>query len=137
MSPPIILDASAILAYLQGEPGWEQTETCLRDAVPCFVAAANQAEIIAKALDRGIVIDELLSILASLGYQVIAHPPEDGEQAGRLRSITREAGLSLGDRLCLAAALRLKATVITADRPWLIFAEALQLDIRCIRPDKH
>lgn len=137
MNPAIILDASAILAYLQGEPGWEQIETCLRDASSCFVPAANQAEIIAKALDKNMAIVELNSILGSLGYQVIAHPPEDGEQAGRLRSTTREAGLSLGDRLCLAAALRLKAIVFTADRPWLNFAETLQLDIRCIRPDKH
>lgn len=137
MNPVSILDASAILAYLQGEPGWQHIETCLQDPGRCFVPAANQAEIIAKALDKNIAIEELSSILGNLGYQVIAHPPEDGEQAGRLRAVTRQAGLSLGDRLCLAAAQRLKAIVYTADRPWLAYAETLQLDIRCIRPDKH
>jgi PIN domain nuclease of toxin-antitoxin system len=51
-----------------------------------------------------------------------------------MRPVTRAHGLSLGDRLCLAAAQRLKAQVHTADRAWLDVADALQLDIRCIRP---
>ena len=49
----------------------------------------------------------------------------------------RTHGLSLGDRLCLAAAQRLKAQVHTADRVWLDVADALRLDIRCIRPDAN
>lgn len=137
MSDLFILDASAILAFLQEEPGGEHVEACLKQPASCWVTAANQAEIIAKALDRGVLEAPLKTILDNLAYQVIAHPPEDGERAGYLRLATRKAGLSLGDRLCLAAAMRLKATVITADRPWLALAETLQLDIRCIRPDQH
>lgn len=137
MASHFILDASAILAFLQGEPGGEHVEAYLKQSGTCLVTAANQAEIIGKALDRGVAKADLAVILRNLGYQVIAHPPEDGETAGHLRSITREAGLSLGDRLCLAAAKRLNATVITADRPWLPLAQSLQLDIQCIRPDTH
>ena len=37
----------------------------------------------------------------------------------------------------MATALRLKATVLTADRPWLAVAAELSLSIACIRPDSH
>ncbi len=135
MNTPVILDASAVLAYLQGEPGWEIVDEHLRSDAACCVTAANQAEVIAKALDRGVEEDDLRAILADLDYKVVGITDEDGDAAGWMRDATRPAGLSLGDRLCLAVAQRLKARVVTADRPWLTMASALQLDIRCIRPD--
>ena len=73
-------------------------------------------------------------IITSIGYTVIDTSADDGAAAGWMRPVTRAHGLSLGDRLCLAAAQRLKAQVHTADRAWLDVADALQLDIRCIRP---
>lgn len=133
----MLLDASAVLAYLQGEPGWEQVDECLRGAVRCCVTAANQAEIIAKALDRGVGQDDLRTILATLDYAVVGLTDADGAAAGWMRDLTRALGLSLGDRLCLAVAQRLNMPVITADRPWVQLAPALRLDIRCIRPDSH
>lgn len=137
MTQAVILDASAVLAFLQGEPGSEMVEASLQRTQSCLVTAANQAEIISKGLDRGIAAPELQEILDCLGYQVIPHPVEDGQIAGHLRRPTRQAGLSLGDRLCLAAAQRLNAQVLTADRAWLSLAAPLQLDIRCIRPEQH
>lgn len=137
MSQPILLDASAVIAYLQGEPGSEEIEAHLVSGATCLVTAANQAEIIAKSLDRGASDEDLREILRALAYGVIDHPGSDGEDAGWLRPATRALGLSLGDRLCLAAARRLGAVVVTADRPWLKLATALGLDIRCIRPDNH
>ena len=47
--------------------------------------------------------------------------PFDAEQAyaaDGLRTSTRERGLSLADRACLALALQLGAPVLTADRAW-------------------
>ena len=40
------------------------------------------------------------------------------EAAGVLRAVTRSAGLSLGDRACLALARSLGATALTTDCPW-------------------
>jgi ribonuclease VapC len=54
-----------------------------------------------------------------------------------MRSLTRSAGLSLADRLCLALARRLKAKVLTADRAWTLVAEPLGLDVGLIRGDAH
>lgn len=136
MSRVILLDASAILAFLQGEPGEEVVRQALQSG-HCVVSAANQAEVIAKALDHGGAPDAIKTILAELAYTVLDIKAEDGAQAGWMRAHTRAIGLSLGDRLCLAVAQRLKAKVLTADRPWLALAEPLGMDIRCIRPDAH
>lgn len=136
MNHTTLLDASAVLAFLQGEPG----EALVKQALQtdhCLISAANQAEVIAKALDRGLDSETIQSILANLNYVVIDLTADDGAQAGWLREKTRAIGLSLGDRLCMATALRLKATVLTADRPWLAVAAELSLSIACIRPDSH
>lgn len=136
MNEVVVLDASAILAFLQGEPGEDIVRHALHDAA-CVVSAANHAEVIAKAIDRGIDFPIVERVLAELAYSVIDVKVEDGIQAGWLRDATRQVGLSLGDRLCLATAQRLKARVLTADRPWLIVAPALGIDIECIRPESH
>ena len=136
MTKATVLDASAVIAFLQGEPGHELVQQALQSE-PCVVTAANQAEIIAKSLDRGVAAQNIQTILAELAYAVIDIKAEDGVQAGLMRDRTRKLGLSLGDRLCLAVAQRLKAPVLTADRPWLSMAKPLGLDIRCVRPGSH
>jgi PIN domain nuclease of toxin-antitoxin system len=137
MSVPILLDASALLAWLQGEPGAETIQTLLASGTPCLLTAATHAEVITKSLDRGIDPAALRTILANIGYTIIDIQGDDGAAAEWIRDATRAHGLSLGDRLCLAVAQRLQVQVHTADRPWLLVADALQLDIRCIRPDQH
>jgi PIN domain nuclease of toxin-antitoxin system len=136
MSQITVLDASAILAFLQGEPGEDRVGQALQKG-PCVVSAANQADVIAKCLDRGGAPDTIQLILNELDYAVIDSTAADGMQAGWMRRETRSAGLSLGDRLCLAAAQRLKARVLTADRPWVDVAPLLGVDICCIRPEAH
>lgn len=136
MTKATVLDASAVLAFLQGEPGHELVQQALQSEA-CVVTAANQAEIIAKSLDRGVNAHGIQTILAELVYVVIDIKAEDGLQAGLMRGQTRKLGLSLGDRLCLAVAQRLKAPVLTADRPWLSMAKSLGLDIRCVRSGSH
>jgi len=136
MTPPTVLDASAVLAFLQGEPGEDLVRKSLQSG-RCVVTAANHAEIIAKSLDRGGAPETINHILLELSYTVIDSTAEDGAQAGWLRTQTRPVGLSLGDRLCLAAARRLNGKVLTADRPWLTVAQPLGLNICCIRPESH
>jgi PIN domain nuclease of toxin-antitoxin system len=136
MSQPILLDASAVLAFLQGEPGEDEVRQALQSTL-CWVSAANQAEIISKALDRGGSKDTIQHMLSELNYAVTDVLAQDGAQAGWLRPSTRHLGLSLGDRLCLATAQRLKSQVLTTDREWLKLATELGLNIVCIRPDAH
>lgn len=136
MSQITLLDASAILAFLQAEPGDDVVRQALHDDT-CLVSAANHSEVIAKAIDRGAEARALQVVLAELAYTIIDVTPDDGIAAGLMRSATRKTGLSLGERLCLATAQRLKARVLTADRPWLSVAKRLGLEVQCVRPESH
>lgn len=102
-----------MLAWLQEEPGGERVGNLLEDSV---VAAANWAEILQKARQHGANPHEVGLMLRSLGLEVVDVTREDGESAA---SIWQKAlPLSLGDRLCLAVAIRLQLPVVTADALW-------------------
>jgi ribonuclease VapC len=56
--------------------------------------------------------------LQAYGLTVHAFTLEDADVAADLRLLTRQAGLSFGDRACLALGRRLGLPVLTADRAW-------------------
>jgi ribonuclease VapC len=124
----IVLDASALLAYLKGEPGGDRVDEVLAESV---MSSVNWAEVIQKSIAASVDVDGMLDDLQSLGLVVEPFTPEDGEMAGRLWEQTRQAGLSLGDRACLSLGLRLGVTVLTSDRSWVSLN--LSLDIQVIR----
>lgn len=109
----MVLDASALLAFLQGEPGADRVEEALDGAV---VGAANWAEVAQKVCaagaDWGIASGLLLS------YRLTVEPVSVADAEAAAAMWRRGSGLSLGDRLCLGLAERLGATALTADRAW-------------------
>lgn len=126
-----VLDASAVLALLNEEPGAEKVQALLERG-DCVVSVVNVIEVLSKLSDHGLTLDEARFALDALD---LAERPLDADQAigaAALRPLTRAKGLSLADRCCLALAQSLGAVAVTADRPWL----TLNLDIQaeCIRP---
>lgn len=113
----VVLDASAVLALLYREPGHEQVTDMLDAAV---VSTVNWAEVIQKLVQRGHPVPMAAAEgVRSLGVQVAPFTSADAVHAGLLWAETRHAGLSLGDRACLAIAQRIPdAVVVTADRAW-------------------
>lgn len=109
-----VLDASAVLAFLQGEDGADVVETELTGGARC--GAANWSEVAQKVLAAGRDWDLVRALLISYDLTVEAVVTEDAEWAAR-RWKARE-GLSLADRLCLALAERIDAEVWTADDAW-------------------
>lgn len=124
----VVLDASALLAYLKGEPGSDVVDGVLTESV---MSSVNWAEVIQKSIAAGVDVDGMLDDLQALGLRVEPFMPEDGEMAGRLWEQTRQYGLSLGDRACLSLGLRLGGAVLTADRAWASLN--LSLGIQVIR----
>jgi PIN domain nuclease of toxin-antitoxin system len=123
-----VLDASALLAYLGDEPGAEQVAEAI--AGGATLSSVNLAEVLSMAANRGADAAALAGQLTKRGLldgAITVEPftTADAIEAGRLRPLTRDAGLSLGDRACLALARRLATRALTADTTW---AE-LQLDI--------
>lgn len=114
--PSCVLDASALLALLQGEPGAEVVKTLLEDAV---VSSVNWSEVAQKSLDRGVKLDGLRGDLETLGMIVAPFTAEEAEATARLRGSTSALGLSLSDRACLSLSRRLGVPALTTDRAWL------------------
>jgi ribonuclease VapC len=109
-----VFDASALLAFLQGENGADAVEAALQAGGVC--GAANWSETMQKVVASGAQWDLAGGLLASYGLEIEAVTRADAEIAAQ--SWSRDDGHSLGDRLCLALGQRLDAEVWTADRRW-------------------
>jgi ribonuclease VapC len=127
----IVLDASALLALFNDEPGAQAVLDALDG--PCLISAVNQTEVLTKLLDKGLSKAEAASVMESVEIQVLAFEASQSLDAAWLRLETRTVGLSLGDRACLALARSRKAVALTADRPWSQVADAVGVTVRCIR----
>jgi PIN domain nuclease of toxin-antitoxin system len=96
----VVLDASALLAFLRQEPGSELVDQVLGAAV---LTSVNWAEVMQKSLSAGVDVDGLAQ--------------------------TRRCGLSLADRACLSLGLRLNLPVLTCDRAWAGLALPLEIQL--------
>lgn len=110
-----VLDASAVLALLNQEPGKDQVENVLNEAV---ISSVNTSEVLTKLIDAGMSIDEAKEVFDLLSIPVIDFDKILAEKAASLRDATKKKGLSLGDRCCLALGLHLGIEVVTAEREW-------------------
>jgi PIN domain nuclease of toxin-antitoxin system len=100
-----VLDSSAVLAVILEEPGADRVEPLLPRAK---VSAVNVDEVAAKLRDLSMPEATVETVLGGLQMDVVAHDWDEALAAAFLRPATRAAGLSLGDRACLALGGRLR-----------------------------
>lgn len=117
-----IMDASAILAYLQGEKGTEIMEEAL-DACPSWMTTVNYCEVLGKLCDKGMPADQAQLVIQDLGLVIVDFDMDLAWRAAKMRKTTVAIGASLGDRACLALAERtgrqaFKPIVYTAEQSW-------------------
>lgn len=118
-----VLDSSVLLALLLHERYdaaiWEQV-------VGSFLSSVSLAEVLTRLIDRNVERGKGVASVFSLLGAVIPFSESHARTASDLRRNTQQAGLSLGDRACLALAIELGAEVYTADRAWA------GLDLPCV-----
>jgi PIN domain nuclease of toxin-antitoxin system len=117
MSSPCVLDASAVLALLNDEPGAGVVQQALLSGA--FISSVNLAEVVGKLIEVGLSPEEIRRVVGGLGLDIKEFDSVQGYETGFLRLQTTEMGLSLGDRACMALAVALHLPVLTADRSWL------------------
>lgn len=124
-----VLDASAVLTLIDDEPGADVVADLL---VGSTIGAANVAEVMGGVVDRGGRPRDVRGLLAVAGVVIAPVTADDAELAGAMRALDGGRTLSLGDRLCLALAVRSDPpTVLTADRAWA--ALPLPVDVQVLR----
>lgn len=113
--PGCVLDASALLALLQDEPGAEVVEPRIESSI---ISAVNWSEVAQKSLDRGVEVGDLREDLGALGLEIAPFTTGDAEAAAALRGPTAHLGLSVAALACLALAGRLGKEALTTDGSW-------------------
>ena len=125
-----VLDASALLALLKEEAGAGK----VADAIAASrMTSVNYAEVVSHFIHAGMPADEVDAMLHPLPMAIVDADQTLATIAGRLRAATAEAGLSLGDRFCLALALRDGLPALTADKTWRTVADAAGVKVLVIR----
>lgn len=127
----IVLDASAVLALLLREPGAERVTAAI--VAGARMSTVNFSEVATRYVRAGATEAELLALRDGLPVTLVAVDADLALRAARMSAVTREAGLSLGDRLCLALAQRDGATALTADRAWAGVAGAIGVTVEVLR----
>jgi ribonuclease VapC len=124
-----LLDASAVLGWLDDDPGADVVDAALPDAL---ISSVNFTEVLYLVAAMGSRPEEIAADLSQLGLVVLPFTAAHAARVPELKALDRTAqeeqraagrrrpkSLSLGDRCCLATALDGGWPVITGDRHWL------------------
>ena len=126
----MILDASALLAFLLAEPGKERVADALIDGAT--MTTVNFAEVATKYVLRGAKA-QAASLSDRLPVTLVSVDEDLALRSALMADLTRPAGLSMGDRICLALGQRTGQVVLTADRSWMDVAEAVGAKVELVR----
>jgi ribonuclease VapC len=124
-----VLDASATIAYILREAGWEKVEPVLGHA---FISTVNASEVISDLLNRHWSLEFSLETLTGLDITIIPHDFAQAIKVAEIKKqLPRKAAISRADCACLALAEILGLPILTADQNWS--GLNLRLDIQQIR----
>ncbi|MGN7126749.1 type II toxin-antitoxin system VapC family toxin [Methylorubrum thiocyanatum] len=130
MATNYVLDASALLCLFNQEEGQERVRAALSDSV---ISAVNYSEVIAKLVERGGAVAAVSRALDHLHLAMVDFDRVQAVEAGALRQATRQAGLSFGDRACLALAKTRGLVALTADQAWAQLDDAVGVTVELVR----
>lgn len=121
-----VLDASALLALINNEPGSDLVQKCLSGSI---MSAVNVSEVVAVLTRVGIPKEKIKTIITTLIHTIIPFDEEQAFLTGNLYSKTRSQGLSFGDRACLSLGKLKKLPVLTGDRKWLEVNSGVKVEL--------
>lgn len=125
-----VLDATTLIAAYKGEPGADRVRSLIGGSA---ISVVNLHEVAEYIVRLGGGRTEVEAALGPLAIEVHDADHLLALEAAYLTSFGRHVGLSLGDRFCLALAMRLERTALTGDRAWLKVADRIGVRIELFR----
>lgn len=110
-----LFDTSVIVALLKEEPGYKIVEDALATGA---MSSVNLCELVSILARSNIVKEEIDDIITDLVPKIITFDSAIAIETGKLIEYTKQYGLSLGDRACLATAIYYGMPVYTTDKIW-------------------
>lgn len=124
----VVLDASALMAFLHSEPGADIVWEALSDAI---ISAVNYSEVVKKAVERGKDPEGVASAIRSLKLAIVPFGEDLVVETADLYRLTKPHGMSFADRACLALGIVRGLNVLTTDRKMGLLK--LPIKVRLIR----
>jgi ribonuclease VapC len=124
----VVLDASALMAFLHSEPGGDVVWEALSQAL---ISAINYSEVLKKAIERGKGPHRVASAIRSLSVTIVPFDASLAMTSAELYPQAKPHGMSFADRACLALGVERKLTVLTAERKMRLVT--LPIKVKLIR----
>jgi len=122
-----VLDASALIALFHQEPGSDKVAQAIEEGA--VLSTVNLSEVASKLNELGIPEALIQTSINVLELTIVDFNAELAYKVGLLRPLTENAGLSLGDRACLALAQHLNLPALTTDRVWKDLLPAITVQL--------
>lgn len=110
-----VIDTSAIMSILLDEQGQDVAANLAPGAI---ISSVNFAEIITKCIEKAVPPGVAQDYIRDSNIDVVEFTAQHAILVGELFKVARKGVLSLGDRACIATAIKRGATIVTADRVW-------------------
>ena len=125
----VVFDTSVVLAILNEEKGSEVGENHMGQALLSVVNLAEVVTVLARRSNESSIRTQI----RPFEKKVTPYDQPLALQTGLLIPYTKDYGLSLGDRACLATAMAHKLPVLTADLVWQKLGDVLDVEAQVIR----
>lgn len=122
----VAIDASVALILYFREAGFEAANDAARGGI---ISTVNVAEVLSRLARIGAPPRGALRELLRVDIEVVPFTLDHARTVGELLPLTRHAGLSLGDRACLALAMERGVPAATADRAWAGLDLPVRIDV--------
>ena len=124
----VVLDASALIAVMNSEPGAEIVRAALADAI---ISAVNYSEVLKKTIERCQTTVPVVAFVHGFSVEIAPFDESLAATSAELYPQTKAHGMSLADRACLALGIQRRLTVLTAERKMRLLT--LPIKVKLIR----
>lgn len=124
----VVLDASALIAVMNSEPGADVVRAALGKAI---ISAVNYSEVLKKTIERCQTIGPVVAFLHGFSVEIVPFDESLATTSAELYPHTKPHGMSFADRACLALGVQRGFAVLTAERKMRLLT--LPIKVKLIR----